>query len=171
MELWTKTSKKEKAFYVFATFLALYFVISNYVIVDRLKSSPLQLFDSEIIEPKIILPEEKNNSFEKLSEEINLIEKDDIRYITIMMRDKSGQAKATIVYFPGGRDGVGHDEERNGNKESNLMEFGLQYLSGSNLAFAHHGNCPNMYYLEQCSGVQYDDAGHVISKKCVCIRI
>lgn len=169
MEIWTKTSKKEKVFYVIAAFFAFYFAYSNYVIIDRFNSSPLQLFHSQIIEPKIVLPSEEKNSYEKLSEELNIIEKDDIRYITIMTQDNLGQAKATIVYFPGGHDAIGHDEERN--KESNLMEFGLQYLSGSNLAFAHHGSCPSTRYREQCSGVTDDGAGHVIPANCVCIKI
>ncbi|MBP6057635.1 MAG: hypothetical protein KA524_04320 [Nitrosomonas sp.] len=169
MELWTNTSKKEKAFYVFAAFLVFYFVISNYVIIDRFKTSPVELFDSEIIEPKIILPEEKKNSFEKLSEELNLIEKDDVRYITIMMRDKLGQEKATIVYFPGGYYGVRHGEERN--NESSLMEFGLQYLSGSNSASAHHVSCPSTHYLLQCNGMFASGTGHVAGANCQCVRI
>jgi len=169
MEIWTNTSKKEKAFYALAAFLALYFVISNYVIIDRFKFSPIQLFDSEIMEPKIILPSEEKDSYQKLSEELNLIEKNDVRYITIMMRDKLGQEKATIVYFPGGHYGTRHGEERI--KESNLMEFGLQYLSGSNSAFAHHGSCPSVYYLEQCSGPQVSGTGHVTPAKCVCVKL
>lgn len=168
MELWTNASKKEKAFYVFAAFLVFYFVGSNYVIIDRFKSSPDQLFFSKIIEPKIILPSEKENSSEKLFEELKLIENEDIRYITIMMRDKFGQEKATIVYFPGGHQfGMEHSEERN--NESSLMEFGLQYLSGSNSAFAHHYSCSSTKYVLQCNGVTSSGTGHAAAADCRCV--
>ncbi len=168
MELWTNSSKKEKAFYVFAAFLVFYFVGSNYVIIDRFKSSPDQLFFSKIIEPKIILPSEKENSLKKLYEELELIEKNDVRYITIMMRDKSGQEKATIVYFPGGHSfGKEHGEERN--NESSLMEFGLQYLSGSNSAFSHHFSCNSAKYVLQCNGVASTGTGHVAGADCKCV--
>lgn len=174
MEIWTKTSKKEKTFFMVVALLAFYFVATNYIIIDRLKSSPLEVFDSKLMQPKIILPTEEKNSFEKLSEELDNIEKDNIRYITIMMKDKTGEAKATIVFFPGHDIPESHGEIKEKSSmmnEISLGELALQLTSGSNNAFAGwHGPCSNLKYVYQCTGPSNDGAGHIIPAECHCVR-
>lgn len=178
MEIWTKTSKKEKISFMVGAFLVFYFVATNYIAIDRLKSSPLEIFDSIIIKPEIILPpdppgnaplskelKEKfyNELYEKIKTEVN-----DIKIITIMKKDKTGEVKSTQIFFPG------HYEEKNETvslmNEISLGEIALQYASGSNLAFAGwHGPCGNLKYIYQCTGPSIY-AGHVIPGTCECVR-
>lgn len=138
-----------RVFKVIFSILVIYFAFTLFVTIDRLNSSPLHIFDSEVIKPTI-----KLYSKESLLDEVS--NEDNIKFIAIVTKKDEGIKILMPKLVAPSID-----------KHSSLEEFVLQYASGSGLAFA--GHCPTTKYRHECSGPVYDGGKLVSEKTCSCV--
>lgn len=116
----------------------MYFAYTLFVTIDRLNSSPLHIFDSEVIKPTIKLYSRENLLAEVSNE-------DNIKFIAIITK-KGEEIKILMPKL------VAPSIDQH----SSLEEFVLQYASGSSLVYA--GHCPTTKYRHECTGPVYDGA-------------
>lgn len=134
------------------TILAIYFLMTFFISIKDLNSSPDQLFLSKPIKPEII--ELKSDAFYNLKNEI-----ENIKSVFVLTNDNK------VIYFL--------ENANNFKTESNqtsLEETLLQYTSGSSLVYAT--NCANMiqYKHGACYGPGYYNGIYYSAQVCECIR-
>lgn len=139
-----------RVFKVIFSILVIYFAFTLFVTINRLNSSPLHIFDSEVIKPTI-----KLYSKESLLAEVS--NEENIKFIAIVTKGTDEGIKILMPKLAA----PSNDEH------SSLEEFVLQYASGSGLAFA--GHCATTRYRHECSGPIYDGGKLVSEKTCSCV--
>ena len=137
-----------RVFKVIFSLLVIYFAFTLFVTIDRLNSSPVHIFESEVIKPTIKLFS-KESLLDEVSNEGN------IKFIAIVTKDEGIKILMPKLVAPS------IDEH------SSLEEFVLQYASGSSLVYA--GHCPTTKYRHECSGPVYDGGKLVSAKTCSCV--
>lgn len=139
-----------KVFKVIFSILLMYFAYTLFVTIDRLNSSPLHIFDSEVIKPTI-----KLYSKESLLAEVS--NEDNIKFIAIVTKNEDEGIKILMPKLVA----PSVDEQ------SSLEELFLQYASGSSLVYA--GHCRTTKYRHECTGPVYDGGKLVSEKTCSCV--
>ncbi len=141
---------KVKVLSFFVVILAIYALGTLYITIDNLKASPEQLFKSETVKPEII--QLTTEAISSLTNEFG-----NLNFVVAFTQERKA-----ILLVPNSED----FKTKYG--QSSLEEVMLQYVSGSNVAFAT--NCPSSAYKHgTCYGPIYDGDTLVVPRTCSCV--